>query len=76
MDDGETESGSTAPDGEYDFVALAEFPDDTAATAAMMAAVSAGHIKTIKTTKLLTVEEAMEAMRKAGSVTFQGPSRG
>ena len=62
--------------GEYDVVALAELPDDSAATAVAMAAISAGHLKAYKTTKLFTVEETMEAMRKAGSLTFQGPSRG
>jgi uncharacterized protein with GYD domain len=62
--------------GEYDGVALSEAPDDTTATAIVMAAVSVGHIKAVKTTKLFTVEETMEAMRKAGSLTFQGPSKG
>jgi uncharacterized protein with GYD domain len=62
--------------GEYDVVALGELPDDTAATAVAMAAVSAGHLKAYKTTKLFTVEETMEAMRKAGSLAFPGPSRG
>ena len=62
--------------GEYDVVALGELPDDSAATAVALAAVSPGHLKAYKTTKLFTVEETMEAMRKAGSITFQGPSRG
>jgi uncharacterized protein with GYD domain len=62
--------------GEYDGVGLVEFPDDTAASALALTAVSPGHLKAIKTTKLFTVEETMEAMRKAGSLTFQGPSRG
>jgi uncharacterized protein with GYD domain len=62
--------------GEYDGVLLAELPDDTAAIATSLAAVSPGHVKAIKTTKLFTVEETMEAMRKAGSVTYQGPSKG
>src|SRR5712691_7986250 len=62
--------------GEYDGVALAELPDDTAAIATSLAAVAPGHIKAIKTTKLFTVEETMEAMRKAGSLVFQGPSKG
>jgi uncharacterized protein with GYD domain len=62
--------------GEYDIVALAELPDDSAATALALAVVSPGHLKAYKTTKLFTVEETMEAMRKAGSLTFQGPSRG
>jgi uncharacterized protein with GYD domain len=62
--------------GEYDGVALVECPDDSDATALALAAVSPGHLKAYNTTKLFTVEETMEAMRKAGSVTFQGPSRG
>jgi uncharacterized protein with GYD domain len=62
--------------GEYDVVALFEAPDDSTATAGAMAVISAGHLKAYKTTKLFTVEETMEAMRKAGSVTFQAPSKG
>ena len=62
--------------GEYDGVALYEAPDDTTASAISMVAVSPGHLKASHTTKLFTVEETMEAMRKAGSLTFQGPSRG
>ena len=62
--------------GEYDGVAIYEAPDDIAATAIALAAVSPGHLKASHTTKLFTVEETMEAMRKAGSVTFQGPSKG
>ena len=62
--------------GEYDGVGLIELPDDTAASALALAAVSPGHLRAYKTTKLFTVEETMEAMRKAGSLAFQGPSRG
>src|SRR6266487_4595818 len=61
--------------GEYDGVALYEAPDDTTAAAISMSAVSPGHLKASHTTKLFTVEETMEAMRKAGSVSFQGPVR-
>jgi len=62
--------------GEYDGVVLAEIPDDISAIATSLAAVSPGHVKAIKTTKLFTVEETMEAMRKAGSLAYQGPSAG
>ena len=55
---------------------LAELPDDSAANAFALAVSAAGHLKAYKTTKLFTVEETMEAMRKAGSLAFQGPSRG
>jgi uncharacterized protein with GYD domain len=62
--------------GEYDIVGLSELPDDSAATALALAVASAGHLKAFKTTKLFTAEETIEAMRKAGSITFQAPSKG
>ena len=62
--------------GEYDVVALFELPDDSAATAIALAAVSPGHLKASHTTRLFSVEETMVAMRKASSLTFQGPTRG
>jgi uncharacterized protein with GYD domain len=60
--------------GEYDVIVLAELPDDNAALTTAIAGITPGHLKAYKTTKLFTVEETMEAMRKAGSLTFQGPS--
>ncbi len=62
--------------GEYDVVVLIELPDDNAALATAIAGVIPGHLKAGKMTKLFTVEETMEAMRKAGSIAFQGPSKG
>jgi uncharacterized protein with GYD domain len=61
--------------GKYDGVGLFDLPDDTAAIATSLAAVAPGHIKAIKTTKLFTVEETMEAMNKAGGLAFQGPGQ-
>jgi uncharacterized protein with GYD domain len=61
--------------GEYDGIAIYEAPDDITAAAMSMTAVSPGHLKASHTTKLFTVEETMEAMRKAGSISFQGPVR-
>ena len=61
--------------GEYDGVFLFEASEDISASAVVLAAVSPGHIKATKTTRLLTVEETMEVMRKAGGATYQGPSR-
>ena len=60
--------------GMYDGVALYEAPDDTTASAISMAPASPGHLKASHTTKLFTVEETMEAMRKAGGLAFQGPT--
>ena len=62
--------------GEYDGVGLFELPDDTAAIATSVAAIAPGHIKAIKTTRLFTIVETMEALRTVGSLAFQGPSRG
>src|SRR2546430_17329236 len=55
--------------GEYDGVAIFEAPDETTAAAAALAAVSPGHLKAFKTTTLITTEQTMEAMRKAGAQT-------
>ncbi|MFL5624390.1 MAG: GYD domain-containing protein [Ktedonobacteraceae bacterium] len=60
--------------GEYDVYFIAEMPDETTITAAVLAATSAGHLKSIATTTLLTTQQAMEAMRKAGAQTYQAPS--
>ena len=61
--------------GEYDGVVIYEAPDDTTASAISMVAATPGHLKASHTTRLFTVEETMEAMHKAASITFQGPSR-
>jgi len=61
--------------GDYDGVVILEAPDDVTAAATILAAVSPGHIKAIKTVPLLTPEQAMEAMRKAGNATFRGPGQ-
>ncbi len=57
--------------GETDTVTIFEAPDDTTAAAASLSFTSAGHLKGLKTTKLMTVKEAMEAARKAGQAPFK-----
>lgn len=59
--------------GDYDVVLIAELPDNTAALATDMAAVVAGHVSKIKTTVLLSPEEAVAAMKKAAGVTLRAP---
>jgi uncharacterized protein with GYD domain len=59
--------------GDYDAVALVEAPDDVTMTAIVLATISPGHIKSTRTTRLIPVDEAMEAMEKAGSVTYAAP---
>jgi uncharacterized protein with GYD domain len=59
---------------EYDGVIIFEAPDETAAAAALLAVVAPGHDRTIKTTALLTVEQAMEGMRRASGVRYRPPT--
>jgi uncharacterized protein with GYD domain len=60
--------------GEYDGLVILEAPDDIAAAAGSVAGVSAGHLKVNQTTRLLTAEEGMEVMLRAGGVSFQRPT--
>ena len=54
--------------GEYDLVAIVEYPSNVNVAAYAIAVVSSGAMKTFKTTPLLTVEEGMAAMQQAAEV--------
>ena len=60
--------------GEYDVVAICETPDNVNQSAFAMAACATGHLSSIKTTPLITVEEGIQAMGKAGAIAYPGPS--
>ena len=59
--------------GEYDVVAIAQFPDNISAAALSVAAAAGGAVKAIKTTPLIEVFEGMEMMRKAGGAGYRPP---
>lgn len=61
--------------GDYDVVALLEMPDNTSAAAFALAASGGGACKTVKTTPLLSVEEGLAAMKKAGTSGHKGISK-
>jgi uncharacterized protein with GYD domain len=61
--------------GDYDVVAIIEMPTNVEAAAFSIAAASAGAIRSIKTTPLLTTAEGIEAMKKAGMSGYKAPSR-
>ena len=61
--------------GEYDVVVIYEAPDESTAAAIILAGVSPGHLSRVKTTVLLSAEEGMEAMRKAGEATYRRPGQ-
>jgi len=58
---------------EYDGVAIFEAPDEETAAAALLAVIAPGHDKAIKTTVLLTVEQAMAGMRRAAGISYRPP---
>ncbi len=60
--------------GEYDAVVIAEMPDNEAAAALSIAASAGGAVKAVKTTSLMTVQEGIQAMRKAGRSGYRPPS--
>ena len=60
--------------GEYDVLLICQMPNNVSAAAFSMAGAAGGAVKAIKTTPLMTIEESMEAMRKANGVGYQPPS--
>lgn len=59
--------------GEYDGVAIGELPDNTAEMTMLLAVIAPGHLKATKTTVLFTVQEAMQALGKAGGIAYPAP---
>ena len=55
--------------GEYDAVLICQMPDHASAAALAMAASTEGAVKAIKTTPLMTLEESLDALRKAAAAT-------
>ena len=60
--------------GEHDIVLICQMPNNASAAAFAMAGSAGGSLKAIKTTPLMTVDEAMDAMRKAGGVGYRPPT--
>jgi uncharacterized protein with GYD domain len=59
--------------GEYDGYNLWEAPDDVSMAAVAMAISGGGALSRFETTVLLTVEETMDAMRKAQDIRYRPP---
>lgn len=62
------------PLGEYDVVVIYEAPDDIAAASLSLAVVAGGAVKSGKTTKLLTGQEYVAALKGAQSSQYR-PAR-
>ncbi|MPM72769.1 hypothetical protein SDC9_119745 [bioreactor metagenome] len=61
--------------GDYDVVEIATLPDDESAVALSMAIMAGGAVKTFKTTPLISVNESIEAMKKASGLGYKPPSK-
>ena len=59
--------------GEFDIVGIAEMPDNVSAAALAMAVGASGGMSAYRTTPLLTMAEATQAMSKAGGVKYKPP---
>ena len=60
--------------GDYDIVGVAEMPDNVSAAAFSMAVSAGGAVRAVKTTPLMTVQEGIEAFRKAGQAGYRPPA--
>lgn len=60
--------------GESDAVLIVQMPDNVSAAAASLAATAGGAIRSLKTTVLMSVDEGMQAMRKAGAAGYRAPT--
>ena len=59
--------------GEFDGVVIVDMPNNISGLAATMASISAGGTSDLKTTTLISVEEAMEAMKIASDLRLEQP---
>ena len=59
--------------GSHDGYNLWEAPDNVSMAAVAVALAGGGAISSIETTVLLTVEETMDALRKAGQIRYRAP---
>jgi uncharacterized protein with GYD domain len=59
--------------GEYDIVGIVEAPENIDAAAFAIAVSAGGACKAVKTTPLLSMEEGVEAMRKAQGLGYRRP---
>ena len=66
--------GSWLSFGKYDSAAIVQMPDNVSVKAFSMAAMAGGGLKKFHVTPLMSFEDGVEAMRKAGSVAYVAPS--
>ena len=61
--------------GEYDVIGIAEFPSDADAAAMSLAVNAPGHLRSYKTTRLLSAADFLAAQKKASSANYKAPAK-
>ncbi|MGH7359728.1 MAG: GYD domain-containing protein [Candidatus Rokuibacteriota bacterium] len=59
--------------GEHDVVAILEMPDNVSAAAFSVAVSAGGAVRSMKTTPLLSMEDGVEVMKRAGGARYRSP---
>ena len=59
--------------GSYDGYTLWEAPDNVSMAAVALAITGGGALSSFETTVLMSVEETMDALRKAGQIKYRAP---
>jgi uncharacterized protein with GYD domain len=59
--------------GEHDGYTLWEAPDDVSMAAVAIALASGGALSSVQTTALLSVDETLEALRRADQIGYRAP---
>jgi uncharacterized protein with GYD domain len=57
--------------GDYDVTFIMEMPDNISAAAMALTAAAGGSLKSIKTTPLMTLEDGLAALKKAGTSSYK-----
>ena len=57
--------------GDYDIIGIVQMPDSVSAAAFSMAVAAGGACRSVKTTPLLSTEEAVSAMKKAATCGYK-----
>ncbi len=61
--------------GDCDVIVVGQMPDNVSAAAFSMAVAAGGALKSVKTTPLMTMAEAQDAMRKGASCGYEPVTR-
>ena len=60
--------------GEYDAIILVEAPDNVTVSGLVMDFAAGGALRAVKTTPLVTWEDGVKAMKKAGQISYKPPT--